>query len=176
MRIAEHIRPLLSPSRPLLAGFGVLALFQAVLYVRGNPDAAQPIAFNHAKHVASGLGCTDCHTGAETRERATIPGIEVCMGCHATALSESAEEARLRSVAAAGEDLAWRQVTRVPAHVYFSHRRHVALAGLECSVCHGPMETLTAPPRAPFRVMSMDSCIECHRKSQVRAECNDCHR
>jgi hypothetical protein len=157
---------------PLLAGFGLAALLQTTAFVGGVPDGLQPIAFNHAKHVGAGLSCTDCHTGARAAERATLPELSDCMSCHENALTESAEEARLRKL----QELTWRPVTRTPAHVYFSHRRHTALGGLDCAVCHGAMEKLTAPPERPLRPITMDGCIGCHRQKQVRSDCNDCHR
>ncbi len=177
MALIDSIARLSGPLRPLLAGFGLVFLCQTVLFVRGNPDAGvQPIAFNHAKHLASGLECGNCHAGAETSEHASLPPLETCMGCHETPLTKSPEEARLRAFAASGREIAWRPVTTVPAHVYFSHRRHAALGKIACSVCHGAMEKLTAPPRAPFHAITMDYCIQCHQKNQARTDCNDCHR
>ena len=163
--------------RPLLLGFGAFFAAQTMLFV-GRPTRApeQPIAYNHAKHLAAGLGCTDCHSGARAAEHATLPAIAVCMGCHENALTESAEEAKLRAVAAAGRELAWVQLTRVPAHVYFSHRRHAVLAGIDCGACHGAMEKLTAPPSRPARQWTMDACLDCHRQKQAGTDCNDCHR
>ena len=177
MRLIDTIARLSRPVRPFLAGFVLVFVCQTVLFVRGNPDAGvQPVAFNHARHLASGLECSYCHTGAEAGEHATLPTLETCTGCHEAALTKSPEEARLRGFAASGRELAWRPVTSVPAHVYFSHRRHVALGKIACSVCHGEMEKLTAPPRAPFHRITMDSCIQCHQKNQARTDCNDCHR
>lgn len=178
MRIPDSFSSLLSPSRPLLAGFGLVFVLATALFLRGNPDGAgvQPIAFNHSKHLASGMACTDCHTGAQTEEHATIPALAMCMACHESALTKSAEETKLRAFAAAGKEIEWRPVTHVPTHVYFSHRRHVTLAKLECAVCHGHMEKLTSPPLRPFREITMDSCIQCHEKNRARTDCNDCHR
>ncbi len=165
------------PAGPLAAGFGLVFVCQTVLFVRGNPEAGmQPIAFNHAKHLAAGLECSQCHTGTQTSEHAGLPPLETCMGCHEAALTQSHEEARLRSFAAAGREIPWRPVTRVPSHVYFSHRRHVALGKITCAVCHGAMENVTAPPHAPLRAITMESCIQCHQKNQARTDCNDCHR
>jgi hypothetical protein len=169
-------RPWFSPLRPVLAGFGLVFLVQTAFFLRGNPEQVQPIAFNHAQHIASGLACTDCHKGAQTEEHATIPDLATCMGCHATPLGKSAEEAKLKAFAAAGAEIPWRPVTQVPAHVYFSHRRHATLAKIDCATCHGAMEKLTAPPRGPFRAPSMDNCIECHNQNRVNTDCNDCHR
>lgn len=158
------------------AGVGVLLSCLIFLGWNANPHGPQPIAYNHAKHVQSGMSCTDCHAGAETEAHATLPTLDMCMTCHAAALTKSAEEEKLRTLSAAGKQLQWVKLSRVPPHVYFSHRRHVTFAKLSCAGCHGPMATLTAPPDKLFSEMSMDSCIACHEKKRAGTECNDCHR
>ena len=136
----------------------------------------QPIAFNHAKHVSNGVACTDCHAGVQVQAKATLPTIDVCIGCHQVALTSNPEEERLRTIAAAGQELNWVQLTQTAPHVFFSHRRHVAVAHLPCAECHGPMEQATRPPERAFRVFKMATCINCHQQHRVNADCNDCHR
>ncbi|MEK7409370.1 MAG: cytochrome c3 family protein [Acidobacteriota bacterium] len=164
--------------RPMLAGTAGFFLLGTLFFSSDNPGAAgaQPIAFNHAKHVGSGMGCTDCHAGAQSGVRATLPTLAMCLTCHATALTESTEESKLRQFAAAGKEPPWAPLPRVPAHVYFSHRRHVQLGGLACATCHGPMEKATTPPQSLFRPLTMDECIGCHEQSLAGTDCNDCHR
>jgi hypothetical protein len=168
----------LPPKSFWLIGFGMFFLLGLLLFgwsLSDNP-AAQPIRYNHAVHVASGLACVDCHAGAREQVKASLPGIDTCLVCHAEPLTDSPEEEKIRTFAAAGEEIPWRQVTRVPADIYFSHRRHVALAGLECTDCHGPMETLTEPPRHTFRPVTMDACVGCHEQRNTENDCNRCHR
>jgi hypothetical protein len=145
-------------------------------WIAAENPGEQPIQYNHAVHIANGLECTECHTGARDEAQATLPGIDTCLLCHAEPLSESPEEEKIRSLAEAGKEIAWSQLTRVPSHVYFSHRRHVGVAGLECAQCHGAMETLTQPPARPLRRLSMEACMDCHRERSIRNDCNDCHR
>jgi c(7)-type cytochrome triheme protein len=177
MRITGSVRDLVAPGGPWLAGF-VLTFIAVTVFLRGSAGHAgpQPIAFNHSKHIAAGLECTNCHEGAQTAEHATIPALAVCVACHESALTKSPEEAKLRAFAAAGREIPWHPVTHVPAHVYFSHRRHVALAKIECTTCHGEMGKLSAPPSAPARRLDMQTCISCHESKQARTDCNDCHR
>ena len=168
----------LPPRWPLIAGFGVFFLLGSFVFHPRNPNASsvQPIAFNHAKHIENGMTCTDCHLGVESQAKATLPTLATCLSCHESALTQSAEEEKIRRLASAGRELAWIQITRMPAHVYFSHRRHVQLAKLECATCHGPMEKATQPPRKSFRLLNMEACIKCHQQRQARTDCNDCHR
>ncbi|MBZ5648155.1 MAG: cytochrome c family protein [Acidobacteriia bacterium] len=171
-RIANSTR-----SRVLLAFVVCFLLTDLLAIVVGaGRTVRQPIAFNHSKHVESGAACPDCHTGVQTKAHATLPDLAVCMGCHETPLSQSPEEAKIRTIAAAGQKVAWTQLTRVPAHVYFSHRRHVQIAQLDCTECHGPVAKSTTPPTAEFRPATMDNCLACHAKRGVQTDCNDCHR
>jgi len=161
---------------PAVVGFVLFFALGGTAFVElQRSNVRQPIAFNHAKHVENGVSCTDCHSGVETQAKATLPAIDTCLNCHQTALTSSAEEAKIRSGAAAGKDLAWVQVTQLAPHVFFSHRRHVSVAHLACSECHGPVEKITTPPQRPWRVLNMDACIGCHRQHGVNADCNDCH-
>ncbi len=157
-------------------GFALCFVLGAFAFLGQGHAPTQPIAYNHAKHIANGLSCVDCHTGVETQARATLPSIDICMGCHAAALTKSAEEEKIRTLAAAHREADWIRLTRVPAHVYFSHRRHVAIAKMACATCHGAMEKLTSPPSKPFRVFTMDTCLECHQRNGGGTDCNDCHR
>ncbi len=166
------------PQSSVITGFGVFFVFGLLLFgiILPGGSPRQPIEYNHAVHIESGLECDTCHPGAREEVRATLPTIETCLLCHEEAITESPEEEKIRTLAAAGEEIPWTQVTRIPRHVYFSHRRHVALGGLECAECHGPMETLTQPPRRPYRVLDMDACMDCHEQKELRNDCNDCHR
>lgn len=131
----------------------------------------QPIAFNHARH--QGLACAVCHRGVEVQAQATLPGSDVCAKCHATAPAgvDPSQWANLQRGAAN-----WIRVTTVPEHVMFSHRRHVMLAKLDCSSCHGDIGQRTTPaPRAPVR-LDMITCLGCHTQQGASEDCFACHR
>ncbi|MDD5542195.1 MAG: cytochrome c3 family protein [Acidobacteriia bacterium] len=136
----------------------------------------QPIQFNHSKHKEAGLNCTDCHSGALDQAEAGLPQMSVCLGCHEAPLTQSKEEEKIRTLAAAGNELAWIQVTRLPQDVYFSHRRHARLAHLECSVCHGGIGESIRPPVRPAVTFSMSRCLDCHQKMHAYTNCYGCHR
>ncbi len=162
---------------PLLTGFAAFVAVGTLFFGHDRVrPGTQPIAFNHSKHLSSGMSCTDCHKGAQSEVKATLPTLATCLACHEAPLTESAEEKKLRRFAEARQEPAWAPLIRMPAHVYFSHRRHVELAGLKCAACHGAMEKLTAPPQRAFRPLNMDDCIACHEQSPAKTDCNDCHR
>ncbi len=136
----------------------------------------QPIQFNHNKHKEAGLNCVDCHSRVFDQAAAGLPDISTCLTCHETVLTPSKEEEKIRTLAAAGTNLAWIQVTRLPQDVYFSHRRHAQLAHLDCPVCHGGIGESTRPPVRPAISFSMSKCLDCHRKRHANTDCYGCHR
>jgi hypothetical protein len=137
----------------------------------------QPIAFDHRLHVEDlGSDCTDCYLYALSGVRATIPNLEVCADCHAEAQTESAEEARLVEYVEAGQPIPWRKLYWVPDHVYFSHRWHTAIGGIECETCHGAMAEESRPVPRPLVRLTMQACMDCHEETGTSNECLLCHR
>ena len=132
----------------------------ALVWIAAMPAAAmrQPIEFPHVMHTA--VACVVCHRGAATASRATIPDAAFCGKCH-SALSKT---------------IAWVQVTRLPSHVNFSHRRHVTLAKLDCASCHGEMRERRTPVVAPQVQLTMTTCLSCHRQEGAAEDCAACHR
>lgn len=166
-------------SRPwLVALLGVLLVIVAgVAFSLLNRPIEQPIAFNHRLHVEDlGSDCTDCHLYAMTGVRATIPNIEVCADCHAEAQTDSAEEARLVGYIESGDPIPWQRLYWVPDHVYFSHRRHTAIGGIECDTCHGPMSEASAPMPRPSVGVTMNGCMDCHEQTGTSNDCLLCHK
>ena len=140
-------------------------------------DINQPIQFNHQHHIEEvGYTCTDCHVNVKSNSRASIPNISICEECHADMESDSEEANKVVEYVNSETTIKWVQVHRVPDHAYFSHRRHVAIAEIECSVCHGQVETMTTPFQKPYTDPTMSWCLDCHKDSQVQIDCNSCHR
>lgn len=149
-----------------------LGLFRDRAVVR----ARQPIEFNHRLHVEeAGMACTDCHEFYESEAFSGMPTAETCAFCHEEVAGESREEARLVELLQAGSPLEWQPLFRQPSHVYYSHRRHVGVAGLECEACHGAIATSKRPPRR-VRKLLMDECLECHLDGDAATDCTACHR
>jgi hypothetical protein len=137
----------------------------------------QPLSFNHKAHSA--LACVVCHRGVETRAIASIPSPRFCVRCHATAPVTRPEELQQwMDISPEGvvERVGWERLYRIPKHVYFSHRRHVVLAKLDCAVCHGDMAEQTTPPSHPLTAISMDECLDCHEQQGVSTDCASCHK
>jgi len=137
----------------------------------------QPIQYNHKKHIVdAGLNCFDCHTRVLTHEKASIPNILVCKGCHEQPMTESKEEKKLVEYIQKNQFIPWVQVHRVRDHAYFSHRRHVSIGKVACLTCHGDVAGMTLPFSKPYLPIKMAFCIDCHAKNHVNTDCATCHR
>ena len=146
----------------------------------------QPIAFNHRLHLerAQGIGCADCHQFVNTQPYAGLPSKYICFDCHDPDPDEDQTEADARKpqfsdlmkYAKTEGDIPWHRVTMTRPDVFFSHRRHVTVAKLDCRQCHPDMPDRTSPPtRGPIQ-MSMDTCLHCHETSEASVDCLTCHR
>src|ERR1700687_3497897 len=91
--------------------------------------AEQPIAFNHKKHVEElELACSSCHQFFEKETFSGLPGADTCASCHQDPVGKSKEEEKLVRLLRSGAPLEWTPLFRQPAHVFYSHRRHVVAA------------------------------------------------
>lgn len=136
----------------------------------------QPIEFNHRLHVQDvDLECDTCHEFYESETFSGLPTTESCAFCHDEAQGENTEEVKLVNLLAEHKPLEWRRLFRQPPHVFYSHRRHFVVAGIECEVCHGDIGATERPPRR-VKTLDMDGCIDCHERSQIANDCTSCHR
>ena len=173
LRGSKKYRTLLACGVLFLCAMIVVAVF----FFRRTPAIAQPIAFNHKIHAGGlKLECVHCHQGVETSPFATLPATEVCLGCHVAPLSENPEEAKVREYGGEKGEIPWVRLTRMPDHVYFSHQRHVTFGEVACVQCHGKMEERTRPPSRAPRELSMNDCLDCHRRQGASIDCILCHR
>ena len=161
----------------MVAGLGVLLIFFSLR----NAPSAQPMRFSHKAHFEDAT-CATCHLYAEELAAAGRPTLEDCADCHDGVQSEKpedvAEEKKLDVYMEEEKEIPWIHLPPLTADIYFSHRRHVALAEekIECEVCHGKMaEQVTLPSKRPV-AFTMNWCVECHEREHARNDCIDCHR
>lgn len=134
-----------------------------------DPASAQPLQFNHKRHVEGEKEpCDSCHVSYKTTTVAGRPELSACTKCHTEdPVSESPEEKKLIQFIKKNQDPPWTRQTSLPRHVRFSHQRHVMVAKVECKTCHGEIGKLTRPPTRPLVSIDMDFCLDCHRSTGV---------
>ena len=170
----------MGPAQRLLVGFVIVALATVGFVIGRNvlrPDqqVIQPIDFNHGLHAES-LECETCHELFSTSAHSGLPGLTTCLMCHEEPLTDSAEEEKIGRLAEAGQEQVFRKLFRLPDNVYYTHRRHAAVAQIECSVCHGEIAQTTSPPETPLVKIDMDFCLDCHEARGAPTDCTRCHR
>ena len=139
----------------------------------GAPDAEQPVAFSHTRHVVhAGIDCQFCHAYARRGPVAGIPSVERCAGCHRTILSERPEIERVLDYWERQEPIPWIRVHDLPDYVRFSHKAHVR-AGVDCATCHGDVGAMEIARQVES--LSMGWCVECHTEREASRDCAVCH-
>ena len=155
----------------LLAAGGVGIVLSAA------PAVPQPVPFNHRKHTEDlSLPCTFCHKYVEQGAHAGLPDGSTCSMCHRTPQGDSELAASVTELLAAGDPLRFNKLFRMPDHVFYTPRRHVGVAELECNTCHGEIAQTERPPERPLVRITMDFCMDCHLERGATLNCNACHR
>lgn len=159
---------------------GALVVGGAVLLPRALAAPAQPLPFQHNKHVAAGVQCIFCHPGVQTSAVAGLPSLNKCMGCHASIMPkdprDQADANKLIKQWESGQPIRWVRVFEQPDFVHFNHRPHIA-AGVACESCHGDIANMGYAQ--PYN-LNMGFCLNCHRKQSPEKvtkliSCETCH-
>lgn len=154
-------------------------LLVVVVLPAGLRRPEQPIRFSHRLH-ARAMKCVGCHAQVAAGTAAGTPSLADCQDCHggtqATSPEGRKEEAKLEAYETAKREIPWARITMLASDTFFSHRRHVALAKIECATCHGPIAETDALPAKPLVALTMNRCMECHRERGAALDCLACHR
>jgi len=148
----------------------------------------QPIKFSHQLHAGvNQISCQYCHSGAFTSKNASIPSLNVCMNCHNYVQATekyngqiSPEIAKIYKALDYNPDtkeygdnpkpVEWIRIHNLPDLAYFNHAQHVAVAGIECQKCHGPIQNMEEVYQ--YAPLTMKWCINCHRETEVNHKDN----
>lgn len=153
---------------------GVL-LFLIFINLTLNSKANQPLLFNHNVHQKAGIDCIQCHPFYKEQRFSGMPNVATCIECHKDPLTQNPEEEKIRQSYKSGNTLQWKRIYEQPDHVFFSHRRHVVLAKMDCKNCHGLIGESETPPAKPWVKMTMKWCMDCHTKTKASNDCMACH-
>ncbi len=131
----------------------------------------QPIPFSHKLHAGMyEIECQYCHTGVTKSKNANIPSANICMNCHNSVKVASPEIQKIYQAIENNRPIEWVRVHNLPDLAYFNHSQHVAVGGLECQTCHGPVEEMEVIQQ--YSPLTMGWCVNCHRETLVNAEGN----
>ena len=138
---------------------------------------AQPIAFSHALHAGQyEIACQYCHTGVEIGKSANIPSANICMNCHTHIQNVGGKEGispeiqKIYNAVDNNQPIEWVRVHNLPDLAYFNHAQHVAVGGVECQTCHGPIQEMEVVGQ--HSTFTMGWCIDCHRQTEIATEGN----
>jgi cytochrome c551/c552 len=138
----------------------------------------QPIAFSHQLHAGQyEVPCQYCHTGVELGKSANIPSANICMNCHTHIQNVGGKEgispeiAKIYDAYDNNKPIEWVRIHNLPDLSYFNHAQHVAVGGVECQTCHGPIEEMEVVYQ--HSALTMGWCIDCHRQTNIRANGNE---
>jgi hypothetical protein len=139
---------------------------------------SQPFPYTHAPHIAKGIPCLYCHSGAYRGQSAGLPTKAKCLGCHNNIKAETDLLKQLEQYANTHDQFEWVPVALLPDFVYFSHQPHIN-AHLDCINCHGDVSKMTAAK--PQRYWDMGWCLSCHKalapdKFIKLSDCANCHK
>ena len=133
---------------------------------------AQPIAFSHALHAGQyEIACQYCHTGVEIGKSANIPSANICMNCHTHIQNVGGKEGispeiqKIYNAVDNNQPIEWVRVHNLPDLAYFNHAQHVAVGGVECQTCHGPIQEMEVVGQ--HSTLTMGWCIDCHRPTEI---------
>src|SRR4030042_277075 len=159
-----------------LIGLAIGIFFLSTLLSLGlSFRAGQPIPFNHKKHQEQGTECITCHSHFKEQTFSGMPKVEVCLECHKDPITQNPDEEKIRESHRKGVEIHWKRLYEQPNHVFFSHRRHVVLAKMECQSCHGDIGQNERPPSKPWVKMTMKWGMDCHTKTKASNDCLTCH-
>jgi hypothetical protein len=153
-----------------------------------------PLRFDHARHLALGVHCDNCHVTASVSTSASdnlIPAEAACRSCHEIDRAQPDKAVPAGSPAArcdachltepAAPNVGWvpSMVSREPPRVRladpnlkFNHRLHVG-RGMGCELCHSQVAMKALATRDDLPRMPL--CLGCHDGKQATNRCSACH-
>ena len=164
-------------------------VFPKLLYSQKN----QPFDFNHALHMEEvDNGCESCHFFRQDGSFSGAPRLAQCIECHKDVQGISPDENTfVKNYVVKDREVPWLIYAKQPDCVFFSHAAHVKGAGMDCTVCHGPIgesdhlkvyeenrisgysrdiwgKNMAGLKRNTWDRMKMDDCAECHMETTGR--------
>lgn len=139
------------------------------IYPHADLGPRQPIPFSHRIHAGvKQINCRFCHPFVARSKHAGIPALQKCFFCHNYVIPLHPEIQKEKAHYESGVPVEWIRVFYVPDFVKFRHLPHIQFGNLDCSDCHGAVETMDRLPSVGFQ---MGFCIGCHRERDAQLDC-----
>ncbi|WP_276345734.1 cytochrome c3 family protein [Daejeonella sp. JGW-45] len=169
-----------------LGSAGWMGMWETGVHTGYQP--VQPIKFSHQLHAGlNKIDCQYCHTGAFTSKNASIPSLNVCMNCHNYVTASDKYDGKTspeiqkiyhaldynettKQYGKNTKPVEWIRIHNLPDLAYFNHSQHVAVAGIECQKCHGPIQTMEEVYQ--YSPLTMKWCVNCHKETEVNHKDN----
>jgi predicted CXXCH cytochrome family protein len=97
-----------------------------------------------------------------------LPEVEKCFFCHSYVIPIHPEIVREMDYYRTNTPVPWVQVYWVPDIVKFKHQPHIVFGKLDCTECHGDVQSMDRLRRVDFK---MGFCIDCHKQKQAKIDC-----
>lgn len=147
---------------------GVMLYF-FYLFPRSNIGPEQPIPFSHRVHAGvKDINCRFCHPFVERSEHAGLPTVEKCFFCHKYIIPTHFEILKEKHYLDTKTPVPWVKVFYVPDFVKFWHLPHISWAKLDCTECHGNVQTMDRLRTVDFQ---MGFCLDCHKRKNAQIDC-----
>jgi len=151
---------------------GILTVGMLYLYY-GYPGAdmgpRQPIYFSHRVHAGvKNINCRFCHPFTDRSTNAGLPTMEKCFYCHKTIIPEHPQIVEERRHYETNQAVRWVRIYYVPDFVKFNHQPHILWGQVDCTVCHGNVQTMDRLHRVDFK---MQFCTNCHQERGAQLDC-----
>lgn len=129
----------------------------------------QPIPFSHRVHAGvKQINCRFCHPFVDRSQRAGLPSLKKCFFCHQYIIPTHPQLLKEKKHFDEGRPVEWLRIFYVPDYVKFRHQPHIVLGELDCTNCHGAVQTMDRLQPVNFE---MGFCINCHRKMKAQLDC-----
>jgi len=155
-----------------LAGTSVLIaamLYFYYIYPNRGIGPQQPIYFSHRVHAGvKQINCRFCHPFVDRSRRAGLPAVQKCFFCHNYIIPQHPQIVEERKHYDTNTPVPWVQIYYVPDYVKFNHQPHIIWGKLDCTNCHGQVQTMDRLRPVNFK---MGFCISCHQQKNAQLDC-----
>lgn len=144
-------------------------LYFYYLYPNRMIGPEQPIPFSHRVHAGvKQINCRFCHPFVGRSQHAGMPSLEKCFFCHSYIIPRHPQLVKERQHYDQRRPVEWVRLFFVPDYVKFHHQPHMEWGKLDCSACHGAVETMDRLQPVNFK---MKFCIDCHKARKAQLDC-----